>query len=61
MSKPTYDSLAIMQESKPKKHKAKTNKICKRNLHKTKKIVTTTKCAMQYQITFGDFRSYKLK
>jgi hypothetical protein len=38
MSKPTYDSLAIMQESKPKKHKAKTNKIYKGNMHKTTKL-----------------------
>jgi hypothetical protein len=36
MSKPKHDSLRTTHESKPKKHKAKPNKICKNNFHNIK-------------------------
>jgi hypothetical protein len=42
MFKPKYDSPITMLESKPRKHKTKPNKSCKKNFHNAKKIVTTT-------------------
>jgi len=38
MSKPKHDSFTTMHESKPKKQKAKPNKICKKKFHNIKKL-----------------------
>ncbi len=48
-----YDSFATMQESKPKKYKAKPHKICKKNYNKQQT------CVLRFQIIKSDFKSKK--
>jgi hypothetical protein len=53
MSKLKYDSFITTQESKPKKHKAKPNKICKKNYNKQQT------CVLRFQTIKSDFQSKK--
>jgi len=53
MSKLKYDSFTTMQESRLKKHKAKPNKICKKNYNKQQT------CVLRFHIIKNDFKSKK--